>query len=78
VAKRRFGYYALPMLWRDHVVGWANLSVADGTLRSSFGYVGSAGPADRTFARELDAELERVRQFLRVEGEGLPARRQMR
>ncbi len=23
-SKRRFGYYALPLLWRDDVIGWAN------------------------------------------------------
>ena len=25
--KRKLGYYALPLLWRDRVIGWANLSV---------------------------------------------------
>ena len=33
LAKRKLGYYALPMLWRDRVVGWANLSVRDGVLQ---------------------------------------------
>ena len=28
VPKRRWGYYALPLLWRDGVIGWANASVA--------------------------------------------------
>ena len=28
-SKRRFGYYALPLLWREHVIGWANVSVKD-------------------------------------------------
>ena len=31
--KRKLGYYALPLLWRDRVIGWANLSVKDGELR---------------------------------------------
>jgi uncharacterized protein len=30
--KRKLGYYALPLLWRDRVVGWGNLSVVDGRL----------------------------------------------
>ena len=27
VPKRRWGYYVLPLLWRDRVIGWANASV---------------------------------------------------
>ena len=30
VHKRRLGYYALPLLWRDRVIGWANVSMKDG------------------------------------------------
>ena len=62
-AKRVRGYYALPLLWRDQVIGWANLSVVDGELKAEFGYVRSA-PRDRVFRRELEAELERMRIFL--------------
>jgi len=62
-AKRKRGYYALPLLWRDRVIGWANLSVQDGELKSELGYVGSP-PRDRVFKRELEAELDRVRAFL--------------
>ncbi len=65
VAKRVRGYYALPLLWRDHVIGWANLAVKDGSLQAEFGYVG-AEPRDRVFNQELEAELERVGKFLRV------------
>ena len=63
VKKRLRGYYALPMLWRDRVVGWANLSVEDGALQAAFGYVDGA-PRDRAFTRELDAEMDRMRTFL--------------
>jgi uncharacterized protein YcaQ len=63
VAKRQFGYYALPMLWRDRVVGWANLSVEEGRLEPRFGYV-SRPPRERAFARALEAELARVSAFL--------------
>ena len=66
VAKRRRGYYALPLLWRDRVVGWGNLSVVDGTLRADFGYASGSAPRDRAFRRELDAELDRMRVFLRL------------
>jgi hypothetical protein len=65
VAKRVRGYYALPMLWQDRVIGWANLAVQAGEIKTEFGYVGSP-PRDRSFRRELDAELERMRRFLRI------------
>jgi uncharacterized protein YcaQ len=64
LAKRRFGYYALPLLFRGRVLGWANLSYKDGTLSSSFGYVAGHAPRVRVFARELEAELLRMRTFL--------------
>jgi len=61
--KRKLGYYAMPLLWRDRVIGWSNLSVEDGELQSEFGYIGSP-PRDRVFKRELEAELDRMRAFL--------------
>ena len=61
--KRKRGYYALPLLWRDCVIGWANLSVKNGELKAELGYVESQ-PRDRAFKRELEAELERARVFL--------------
>ena len=64
VTKRRFGYYALPLLWRANIIGWANLSVVDRTLRSDFGYIASSPPRDRAYKRELEAELQRMRRFL--------------
>jgi uncharacterized protein len=61
--KRKLGYYAMPLLWRDRVIGWANLSVKNGALKSEFGYVGSQ-PRDRPFKRQLEAEMDRMRAFL--------------
>ena len=63
IAKRVRGYYALPMLWRDQVIGWVNLAVKDETLVAEFGYV-DAAPKDFNFVRELEAEMERTRKFL--------------
>ena len=63
--KRKLGYYALPMLWRDRVIGWANLSIDDGKLNSEFGYVDSR-PNDAAFLRELDGEIERMGRFLKL------------
>jgi uncharacterized protein YcaQ len=61
--KRVRGYYAMPMLWRDQVIGWGNLSVIDGFLKEDFGYV-KGEPGGPVFARELESELERLRKFL--------------
>jgi uncharacterized protein len=65
--KRTRGYYALPLLWRDRMIGWGNLSVKNGELRSVFGYVEPHPPRDRAFTRELEAELDRMRTFLKLE-----------
>ena len=64
LAKRKLGYYALPMLWRDRVIGWGTVSVRNGALDASFGYVASSPPAETRFVRELDAEVDRLRTFL--------------
>jgi len=68
IPKRKLGYYALPLLWRDRVIGWANLSVDNGTLRAGLGYVASR-PRGREFRQALEKELERLGAFL-----GLPAK----
>ena len=65
-SKRKLGYYALPMLWRDRVIGWANLSVTNGRLAPEFGYIATP-PRDRVFKRELDVEIDRMRAFLALE-----------
>ena len=64
--KRQFGYYALPILWRDRVIGWANLSVVNGGLASELGYVAGA-PKSPAYRRALAMELDRIRIFLRLE-----------
>ena len=65
-ARRKRGYYALPLLWRDRIVGWGNLAVADGALQSDFGYIGPP-PRDPAFKRALESEVERMRVFLALE-----------
>jgi uncharacterized protein YcaQ len=65
-ARRTFGYYALPLLWRDRVIGWGNLAVRDGALRADIGYVAATPPRSRAFRRALDEELDRIRSFLRL------------
>jgi uncharacterized protein YcaQ len=62
--KRVRGYYALPLMWRDAVIGWGNLSVIDGKLVPSLGYVRGSAPRDPLYKRALDAELSRMELFL--------------
>jgi hypothetical protein len=58
-SKRVRGYYSLPLLWRDRVIGWANIA-EDVEL----GFV-NGRPREREFSRALDAEVARMREFLR-------------
>ena len=64
--KRKLGYYAMPLLWRERVIGWANVSVKDSELEADIGYVDSTPPREREFKRELDTELSRMRTFMRL------------
>jgi hypothetical protein len=57
------------LLWRDRVIGWGNVTAADGGLRCSFGYVSGRAPRDAAFRAGLEAELARMRAFLRVPSE---------
>jgi len=63
VAKRVRGYYALPLLWRDDVIGWANLKLSNGTLDVETGYV-SRKPASKLYDRAFDAEVARFETFI--------------
>jgi len=64
-AKRKLGYYALPLLWRDRVVGWANASVRDGKLAMATHFA-DGKPQEPAFVGELAAERARLAEFLGV------------
>jgi len=61
--KRTLGYYALPLLWRDAVIGWANAAVSDGRLAVTTHFVATA-PKDVAFKRALRDERDRLAAFL--------------
>jgi uncharacterized protein YcaQ len=65
--KRKLGYYALPLLWHDRVIGWANASVVDGELVCSVGYSAGRAPREAAFRHGLHEELDRLRTFLGLE-----------
>jgi uncharacterized protein YcaQ len=62
--RRLRGYYALPLLWREQVIGWANLGWREGELTPDLGYVTGRPPRERTFHAALDEELQRMIRFL--------------
>ena len=64
--KRVRGYYALPMLWRGEVIGWANASVSVGRLNVQPGFVTGRAPREAAFRQALDAESARLAAFLGV------------
>ncbi|MDR7298446.1 uncharacterized protein YcaQ [Pelomonas aquatica] len=65
-AKRVRGHYALPLLWRDQVIGWANAGVRGGRLQVDCGYVSGRAPRDAAFRAALDEEMARLAMFLGV------------
>ena len=61
--KRKLGYYALPLLWRDRVVGWGNASVRNGRLLLQTKFADDT-VRDAAFKTELADEKERMKEFL--------------
>jgi uncharacterized protein YcaQ len=66
--KRKLGYYALPLLWHERVIGWGNVTATDGGLRCTFGYTSGRAPREPKFRAGLEAELARMRTFLGMAG----------
>ncbi|HEY6893067.1 MAG TPA: crosslink repair DNA glycosylase YcaQ family protein, partial [Rhodanobacteraceae bacterium] len=64
VRKRKLGYYALPLLWRATMVGWANVTLENDVLDCDIGYVAGRPPSARSFKSALDREVARMRAFL--------------
>jgi uncharacterized protein len=61
--KRTLGYYALPLLRGDAVIGWANAAVRGGRLAVATHFA-AAAPKDAGFKRELKDERDRLATFL--------------
>jgi uncharacterized protein len=65
IAERVRGYYAMPVLWRDRMIGWANAGVKDRRLDVALGFV-EKRPSGATFRSALDAEIAHLESFLRL------------
>jgi len=63
VAKRTMGHYALPLLWRNEVIGYGNLKVIGGSLDVDLGFV-KRRPTSKVFQSALDREINRMKVFL--------------
>jgi len=65
-AKRKLGYYAMPVLWRENIVGWANASVEERRLIVTFGYA-DGRPDERKYREAAELEVDRLARFLGLE-----------
>ena len=61
--QRTMGHYALPLLWGEQMVGWANLRLERGRLRHELGFV-NGRPRDLAFRAALDESLAGFEAFL--------------
>ena len=63
-ARRVRGYYALPLLWHEQVIGWANVQASGGTLQVDCGYVAGRAPRSPAFRAALAEETAQMARFL--------------
>ncbi len=62
-SKRQMGYYAMPLLWGENVIGWVNVSNARNALDVDAGFVKNK-PRDGIFRQAFESEVERMKEFL--------------
>ena len=62
-SKRKLGYYAMPLLWREEVIGWVNVAKKPAGLSVEPGFSGDE-PTESSFRNEFEAEVERFGRFL--------------
>lgn len=64
-AKRIRGYYAMPVLWNENIIGWANVKKENEKLNVELGFTNSR-PKDEKFERELEEEIEKFEESLKA------------
>ena len=62
-ARRKLGYYAMPVLWREHIVGWTNAKMEGHRLRACFGYA-IKRPDEKAYRDAAELEVVRLAKFL--------------
>jgi uncharacterized protein len=68
---RARGYYAMPLLWMDRVIGWVNCTRPADRLQVRPGFV-AGKPRERDFRQAFDAEVARMERFLSPIRNGQP------
>jgi len=63
--RRKLGHYALPLLWEDQVVGWANLTIQGSRLQAGLGFHATR-PTTPAFSAALEGELHDMERFLQL------------
>ncbi len=61
--KRIRGYYAMPLLWGEEMIGWANIKRVNKELNIDLGFTTSC-PKSKEFDKELEEEVNRLKIFL--------------
>jgi uncharacterized protein len=63
--KRQYGYYAMPLLWRDQIIGWVNAKVNAGAVSIEPGYVAGKPPQGSEYRHALEEETTSLANWLR-------------
>jgi uncharacterized protein YcaQ len=63
--KRIRGYYAMPILFGEDMVGWANVKVVKGRLDVDLGFI-NGKPKVKKFDEDLEKEITRLTTFLHL------------
>jgi hypothetical protein len=58
-------HYAMPMLWGEQILGWANLKVVDRQLQHELGFAGPQ-PCGSAFQLALHKALQQMQEFLEL------------
>lgn len=64
LAKRKLGYYAMPLLWKADVIGWVNISMRAGKLIVDPGFTKPELIQAKDFQAAFDLECQRFEVFL--------------
>ena len=64
--KRKLGYYAMPLLWRDQVVGWVNATMTEGKKLSVEAGFTKRRPSGRDFKLAYEEEVASLASALEV------------